>query len=879
MKANLSEQAACCSHCQWWYGSLLSERKPFALPGTSKHYAPDMLTRVHHMKLVISVDPERRTLSGTCHTTFEPVRRELTEVFFQAKDMTIVRVSVAGAADTLSFEKTEGGFTVKLPRTLKRGEKIELAVGYKVDNPKAGIYFTGPSVFEPDSPYHVWTQGQDEDAHYWYPVLGADYPNHKMTTEVVATVPKGYSALSNGKLVADRQDGEAGMSTFHWLLDKPHVSYLVVLVVGKFEKLTETYKDLPVEMYFDKKFAKEAKLYFKGTADLVALFSRLYGYEYPWPGKYAQVMVQKFIFGGMENTGMTVMTDQILSDPDSFDEFRLAALRLNAHELNHHWNGDLITCRDWSHAWLNEGAATYGEVEAVEHVFGLNDRDYYVKGLADSYFAEDERYRRPIVTNLYKEPIDLFDRHLYQKGGLVRHMLRYLLGDEGYYESVRTFLKDNEFQCVETLDLVKAIEKATGQNLRAFFDQWVFSAGYPEYKIAFNWDDKNKVATVKVSQAQKLEDGTGLFSMPVHFSFTLADGTVVDRTIVVADKESTIPFPLDAKPVMLRFDPENWVLKKLDLTGVPKGMLIHQLHNDPCVMGRVHACQTLAKLGGLDAVEALEKELNGTFFWGVSVESARALGAIGTAAACEALKRAAAVANPKVRRAVVSALGNFKDESAAELLAGIVSGDTEKSRFVLADAALALGKTKSARALPVLQEALKKDSWQQTVRVGVLNGLAELGDGRGADLAIEYAAADKPFQARPAAILALGKLAGKAPHALKALHELSESEEAAQFHLRMSIIGALGEAKSPESKPYLSRIERVAADGRVKRAVAETLAKLDAGKDSAGEGSEALKMQVETLEGKVRDLSERLDRQEHGKIRKSRARSGKRNAS
>jgi aminopeptidase N len=872
MKGHLSEHATCCCHQQWWYGSLLTERKPFALPGTKKHYAPDLLVRPHHMKLVLSVEPERRLLSGVCHTTFEPVRRELTEVFFQAEGLIVESASVAGAADQLQFERSEQGVTVKLPKPLKRGKTLEVALKYRVDNARAGVYFTGPSVFEPGSPYQVWTQGQDEDAHFWYPVLAADYPNHKLTTEVVATVPSGYVALSNGKLVSERLAAEDGTSTFHWLLDKPHVTYLVALVVGKFDKLTESYKDLPVEMYFDKKFSKEAKLYFKGTADLVALYSRLYGYEYPWPGKYAQAMVQKFIFGGMENTGMTIMTDQILSDSESFDEFRLAALRLNAHELNHQWNGDLITCRDWSHAWLNEGAATYGEVEAVEHVFGLKERAYYLKGLADLYFAEDARYRRPIVTNQYKEPIDLFDRHLYQKGGLVRHMIRYLLGDDGYYESVRTFLTDNAYQCVETLDLIKAIEKATGQNLREFFDQWVFGAGFPEYKVTVAWDERNKVATVKVAQTQKLEEGTGLFTMPIQFSFTLTNGQKVDRTVVVSDKETTIPFPLDCKPAMFRFDPDNWVLKKLDLTGVPKSMLVHQLHNDTSVMGRVYAAQTLAALGGLDAVEALEKELNNQFFWGVQAEAARALGTLGTPAALAALKRAVTVSHPKIRRAVVTSLGSFKDESVSDLLAGILAGDSEKSRFVRADAAVALGKTGTDKAFAALQDALKFDSWQESVRIGVLNGLAELGDERGAALAVEYASAGKPWQSRPAAILTAGKLAAKAPHALKALHDLADSQESEQFHLCMSVIGALGEAKSPESKPYLARIERTATDGRIKRAAAETMAKLNSNGDGNSSSADELKSQVQSLEGKVKDLTERLERQELSKARKRRAR-------
>lgn len=862
MKGNLTEHAACCGHSHWWRESLLaSDRKPFALPGTFKRYAPDMPVHVHHLKLVLTVDPEGKTLSGVCHTTVEAVADDVAEVFFEAQDISIGRVSLAGSATELAIEHSEHGFKVKLPASLKRGDKTDIAVEYSLKSPKAGIYFTGPTGLYPDKPHQVWTQGQDEDSHFWYPVAGADYPNHKMTSEVVVTVPERFTALSNGKLVAERADEEAGTRTYHWLQDRPHVSYLVTLAVGVFTRISDSYKDLAVDLYCDPSLVAQGKAYHKVTADLVALYSRLYGVEYPWSGKYAQVMVQDFIFGGMENTTMTTITDRILADARAQEEYRRFMIRLNAHELNHHWFGDLITCRDWSHAWLNEGGATYGEVEAMEHLFGKKERDYYVKGLADQYFAEDRRYRRPIVTNTYREPIDLFDRHLYQKGALVRHMIRYILGDAGYYRGIKTFLEDNAYQPVETLDFIKAFEKATGRNLREFFDQWVFGAGFPEYKLTYIWDERNRTATVRVAQTQKLEENTGLFSMPVRLSFTTADGSTRDFNVFVHEKEHSFTFAVDSKPVMFRFDPENWILKKLDLSGVPKAMLIHQLGNDPEVMGRVYAAHALAKLGGLDAVEALSSALKSDFHWGASAEAAAALGTAGTPAARQALADAVSVADPRVRRAVVAALGNFKDEGVADLLAGIISGGKEQSYFVLAEAAVALGKTKSAKAYPVLKAALDTPSWNETVRVGVLNGLAELGDERGVDLALEYAGGGKPWHARPAAISALGKLASVAPRAVAKLHELAASDETDQFTLRMALVGAMGEAKKPESIDVLSRLSRAAVDGRIKRAASETIEQLSARQAQAPADGQ-LKAQVESLQATVRELSERLERQE-----------------
>jgi aminopeptidase N len=846
---------------QWWRGAHLKSgttnsgtpaRKPFALPGTKKRYAPSMTVHVRHVKLEVSVDPKGKTLGGICTSTIQPVAVAVSKVSFEATDLEIQAVT-AKDGSALVFEVNDNGFDVEFGRSVSPDETFDIAVKYKTLSPKLGVYFTGPNRSYSKKPYQVWTQSQDDDAHHWFPVVEADHPNHKMTSEVIATVPAAFTALSNGTLVSDNASADGKSKTFHWVHDQEHVTYLMALVVGEFVKLEEKYGDLPVQAYVHPSLLERAKEYFKGTADLVALYSKLYRTEYPWHGKYAQVFVQDFIFGGMENTTMTVMTDRILADDATRAEGRLAEVRLNAHELNHHWNGDLVTCRDWSHAWLNEGGATYGEVEAVEAIWGIKERDYYVHGLAKTYFAEDRRYRRPIVCNTFREPIDLFDRHLYQKGGLVRHMIRYILGDEGYYASIARYYKDNAFKPVETIDLIKAIEVTTGKNLRPFFDQWVFGAGFPEYGVSYRFDDATKCATVKVSQKQKIEGDTGLFAMPIELSFDMADGSNKTFTVQVEDAEHSFSFALDAKPKMFRFDPSNWVLKTVDLD-VPKGMLAYQLANDPSVMGRVYAAKALAAKSGDDVVDALEAAARDEFFWGVSVEAVNLLGAANSPAARKALIRLAKptkvsmVERLKVRRAVVSALGNFEGKKVGKLLADIASGAMKgdesgyagSSQFILADAAAALGRTKWKGSVPVLAAAAKTNSWNEIVRIGALNGLAELGDvdvATSTKIAATLARAGKPVHSRPAAIAALGRLAQTKPGtekesaeavkaesnaALAALHKLAESAEGSQFTLRMSLVNALGTAKQESSLPVLDRLEKSSFDGRVKRLIAET---------------------------------------------------------
>ncbi len=868
-----SEHANCCSHMQWWRQSSLSaDRKPFALPGTKKRYAPDMTVRVHHVKLDVTVDPIGKTLSGTCSSTIEPISAPVSKVAFESTDLQIQSIKSGTDGTPLSFEITDTGFVVDLGKTLNKGEKGLIEVTYNTLTPKLGIYFTGPNSAYSNKPYQVWTQSQDDDAHHWFPVVEADHPNHRMTSEVIATVPQGFTALSNGSLIDEvvnsASQGKAETKTFHWMHNQKHVTYLMALVVGEFVKLEEKYGDLPVQAYVHPSLVDRAREYFKGTAKLVELFSKLYRTEYPWNGKYAQVFVQDFIFGGMENTTITVMTDRILANTETRDETRISEVRLNAHELNHHWNGDLVTCRDWSHAWLNEGGATYGEVEAVENIWGIKERDYYALGLAKAYFAEDKRYRRPIVCNTFREPIDLFDRHLYQKGGLVRHMLRYILGDEGYYGSIARYYADNMFKPVETIDLIKAIEAHTGKNMRAFFDQWVFGAGFPEYKVSYSWDDKQKMATVKVSQNQKIEGETGLFSMPVEMSFDFKDGSNKLVTVTVEEKEHSFSFHLDSKPKMFRFDPSNWVLKTLELD-VPKGMLIHQLKNDSTVMGRIYAAKALTAKLGDDVVSLLEEAAQDSFHWGVSVEAVNLLGGIKTKAAKKALMRLATVEHAKVRRSVINALGNFESKKVGHLLAEIITSGTEKSQFVLADAAAALGRTKWHDGFDVLKHASTIDSWNEVVRIGALNGLAEHGHKGATEVAINLASAGMPWHARPAAIACLGKYAssGKNKKALKALHKMAESDEGSQFTLRMSIVNALGQAGQEESLSVLDRLEKSSFDGRVKRLITETATGIrEASKSGKAKSAKAkdkvdqkkLAEQVEKLSGELAGVSKQL---------------------
>ncbi len=790
-------------------------RRPFALPGAKPNYAPDRPARVDHIALTISFDFDEKTLFGKCATTFTAVGKALDAVEFDAAQLLIKRVRGAKGAP-LSFSQQGPKLRIGIPK-LAPGRSTTVVVEYEARKPHQGIYFIGPDEGYPKKPVQVWTQGQDQDAHYWFPCI--DYPNAKATTEVIATVPSDFFVLSNGGLVKVSEDKKARTKTFHWKMDVPHVTYLVSCVAGRFAAKTSPVGEIPVSYYVHPGREADGERSFGKTPKMLRFFGDRLRFPYPYV-KYAQIAVADFIFGGMENTTATTQTDTTLHDARAHIDF--SSDSLVAHELAHQWFGDLLTCKDWSHAWLNEGFATYFEALFREFDRGKDEFDYYRLELQTRYRQEDaDHYRRPIVTNVFDEPVELFDRHLYEKGACVLHMIRVQLGDALFWETLHRYVDTNQRRNVETVDLARAIEETTGRNFAPFFDQWVFKAGHPEFKVRYEWESEQSQAVVTVSQTQTVDESTPLFSAPVTIEFGNGRSNKERFDVTCDAPEQTFFFPLKARPQTFAFDPEADVLKTLTLD-VPVQMLIAQLKTDDRVTSRIEAAHALAKEASTAAVAALSTALQGDPFWGVQTEAARGLGSVRGDAAFSALVKAIGIKHPKSRRAVATALGEFHTDAACTALEPLLRKDP--SYFVEAAAATSIGKTKSARAYAVLSAALvKKESWQETVRAGVFAGLAELGDERAIADCISWTAYGKPTSARRAAVAALGKLGEGRKDVRETLIALIDDRS---FHVRFAAIDAL---EALHEQAAIERFERIASqdvDGRLKRRCLEAAAKI-----------------------------------------------------
>lgn len=847
------------------YFDAEAKTRSFELPGAKPHYNPDRPGQVNHIFLDLVLDIPQQSFKGTCTTTITPVRPGIQQLIMDAVDLTIESVLVDGISQNFDYNGEEIEIYLQQSTT---AEAIEVAIAYSVDHPQRGLYFIGPDENYPDKPTQVWTQGEDEDSRFWFPCF--DYPGQLTTSEIKVQVPEGFRVISNGKLIntAKVQDG----LIYHWSQQQVHPTYLMTLAVGDFAEIADEWQGIPVTYYVEKGREADGKRSMGKTPRMVEFLSKKYGYAYPYP-KYAQVCVDDFIFGGMENTSTTLLTDRCLLDERAaIDNKRTESLVL--HELAHQWFGDLVVIKHWSHAWIKEGMASYAEVFWTEAEYGKDDAAYYLLNEARNYIDEDSsRYRRPIVTNIYREAIELYDRHLYEKGACVYHMIRTILGDELFDKAIHTFVQDNAHKTVETVDLLRAIDKATGYNLMFLFDQYVFSGGHPDYKVAYSWDGDSSLAklTVTQKQAKKDSDSKELFDLkiPVAFGYIsedAKDSKLKTFPIRIHQAEQSFYFPLENKPDFVSFDAGNNFLKTVTLQ-YPVTELKNQLKYDPDSTSRIYAAAALAKKGGLEVVKALSESLINDPFWAVKVEVAKKLGKIKLNQVIDSLQAGLKDQDARVRRAVIDALSNFKTTASYEIIAKCLN-QGDPSYYTEAAAVRSLGgmvsgnlKAKQPEAISLIKTILEQGAgWNEVVRSGAISGLSKMKTSPEAvDIILEYTKPGIPQALRLTAIRCLGAIStGQTPEKLGEILEQLEAIAGESFFLtQVAVVGALGQMQAAQAIRILNDLAAQTPDGRVRRRAEEAVAKVqkNLGADKA---VKELRQEIDQLKQANQELTSRL---------------------
>ncbi len=844
--------------------ALLAIFIPAAQLRADEPYARSRDYDLQHSKIALRFDLDQKRVLGEVTHWLSILRGGSTKVFFDSVGLTIQSVTLNRAA--IKFETSADKLIVPLPAAAKAGDKFEIAIRYE-GKPAKGLYFILPDKDYPDRPRQIWTQGESEDTRYYLPTY--DYPNDRLTTETILTVPASWITVSNGKLMNVSEAGK-GLKTWYWKESVPSSTYLITVVAGEFDEVKDTWHGIPVTYYAPKGRGDRLPLNYGRTPAMMELFSKKFGVDYPWE-KYAQVMVDDFVAGGMENSSATTNNSSSLVHPKLAPEYFTGEDDLISHELGHQWFGDLVTCKDWGDIWLNEGFATFLEAVWTEAHYGKDQADYERWNNAREWLESNSLWNKPIVRHDFDDSSE-FDGNAYNKAGWVLYMLREQIGEDAFYRGLKYYLDVNRGKSVVTADLAKAIEESAHVNVDQFFSQWLYGAGAPKFDLSYTYDGAKHQVMLTVTQIQKVEGRVGLFRVPVEVEITTGSGPKLYNFTASKDKQ-TFPLSAESAPLMVLFDKGGHILKSAEFHKEKKEWL-YQVKNATDLADRADAVVALGKMKNDDEVVAVLGDiLRNDKAWGVRATAADTLGQLGAASASKLLLAALdSHDGPWVRNRVVSALGNFKDDTtvAAKLNSVANQDDSYRAR---AAALQALGRLKEPNAFATLGAAVASDSPDGFLRNAALRSLGSLGDDKAVPLLLQWSAAGKPIDSRTAAINSLARLQKDNQHITK---QIAAYLTEPHFRVRMAAIYALGgrgdasaipalEAllknddlsieMAPMIKGQIARLKKP-ADGKQGASVGSG----DADEESAEAGGEKLttEQRLDKLEHLLQEMSERL---------------------
>jgi aminopeptidase N len=514
-----------------------------------------------HTRLKVDFNFQESQLNGEAWLTLTPHFYPTNKLVLDAKAFLIHEVRINGATATYNYSDDE--LTIELDKTYQRDEQYEIFVKYTAQPEKVrqkgsaaisdakGLYFIDPKEEDDEKPTQIWTQGETEASSCWFPTI--DSPNQKTTQEISMRVPDKYVTLSNG-ILKSQTDHPDGTRTDYWHMDQKHAPYLFFMGVGEFSVVKDTWNDLEVNYYVEKEYEAVAKDIFGHTPEMLTFFSKITGVEYPWD-KYSQIVVRDYVSGAMENTTAVVHgEDAQQSKGQLIDDNKWEGVI--AHEVFHHWFGDLVTTESWSNLTVNESFATYSVYLWFEYKYGKDKADAHLYSDIQTYL-QSQKSNEDLVRFYYEDKEHMFDPVSYHKGSAILHMLRDIIGDEAFFEGLNYYLTRYQYGTAEAHELRLAFEKVTGKDLNWFFNQWYFGNSHINMTVTYDYNVINKTVTVNIKQLGKT------FEFPL--TIDIYEGTKKSRhDLWIKDSEESFTFVYNKIPNLINIDPEHILLKEMN---------------------------------------------------------------------------------------------------------------------------------------------------------------------------------------------------------------------------------------------------------------------------------------------------------------------------
>ena len=510
---------------------------------------------VQHYTIRASFDRAKKEVLGDTIVIFKPTKVDFRSIELDAVGLNFSSVKLDPSGQILQYRTTPTKVVVTLDKAYQPADTIAIRFVYTTTEPKKGVYFRDEEPAANGQAGHsaqIWSQGEAEEARYWFP--GFDFPSDKATTEEYITAQPDEVVVGNGELIG-KTTNDNGTLTWHYKMPVPHSTYLVSFVIGKYARLDDKYKNIPLGYYVYPGGEEVGRRSFGDTPDMIRVYEQLTGVPFPY-NKYDQTIVAHFQFGGMENITATTMNDtEIMSGIPGI------TVDLVSHELAHSWFGDMVTCRNWADLWLNEGFATYMEAAYREQRFGREDYMSKIREDAADFMIDDAmtKKRHPLFDLNAKNVDGLFDdpNTTYNKGGAVLHQLREQVGTEAFWKGINIYLNAHKFANAESADLRKAMEQASGQDLGWWFSEWVYSGGAPTLSVSQLWHPRSKTLTVTVTQVQRSDAITpGAFRLPMDIKITSDSGEQSEK-MDVTKRIQVFTYKTGGRPTKLEIDPSD----------------------------------------------------------------------------------------------------------------------------------------------------------------------------------------------------------------------------------------------------------------------------------------------------------------------------------
>lgn len=655
-------------------------------------------TELKHTKLKVSFDYQKEQMNGEEWLTASPFFYATNELTLDAKGMLIHEVALdkGGSKSPLKFDYKNDELKITLDKTYQKNQDYTIYIKYTARpsevkqegsaaiNDAKGLYFINAQGKDPDKPTQIWTQGETESSSAWFPTI--DKPNQKTTQEIYMTVPDQYVTLSNGILKDSKKEGNS-LRTDHWVMDKRHSTYLFFMGVGDFAVVKDKWRNIPVDYYVEKEYEPYAKQIFGNTPEMIEFYSKKLGYDYPW-AKYAQMVGRDYVSGAMENTTATLHGESAQQKPgDLIDENKWEDVI--AHELFHHWFGDLVTAESWSNLTVNESFANYSEYLWEEYKYGKDNADYHLMNDLSGYINNPGLFKKDLVRFDYASREDVFDAVTYNKGGGILHMLRNYLGDDAFFAGLNDYLKSNEYQNGEAHQLRLSLEKVTGKDLNWFFNQWYFGSGNPKLNYTSTYEPVKKQVTVVINQSQDQP-----FQFPL--AIDVYDNGKPKRSIVWVDAKAKNTFTFDSSkaPDLININADGILLSEITETKTPEQNLL-QFTNSKEFLSRYRALSAIKEADAKNpaVIKLLAAALKDPFF--------------------------------RLREQALEQIDLSNADQAKALTSEVEKlASNDPKTLVQAAAVSALAKTKNAKYTPLFEKGINGVS--NAVKASSLAGIAEI---------------------------------------------------------------------------------------------------------------------------------------------------------